>query len=519
MKLHSKILVMIMVVLLSSCFSDLDPKSQGENVLNASNIFKTKADYKNGLAKLYASFAVSGQQGPAGQGDISGIDEGFGQYMRAFWNAQELTTDEAVIAWNDQTIKDFHWHTWTPTDVFITAMYYRILYTVTICNEYIRATQGSSDPEILQYKEEARFLRALAYWHGLDMFGNIPLVTENDRPGSFLPKQATRVELFNYLEAELLQIEEGLGEPRFEYARADKAAAWMLLAKLYLNAEVYTGVDKYAESLTQVNKVIASSYSLAPQFIHNFLADNHTSPEIIFPIAFDGTSTQSFGGTTYVINAQLGGSMDKEVTFGSKSGWGGLRTTAALVDAFSGTDPRALFWTDGQSKAINDIGSFNDGFAVMKFRNVTKNGDLAPNVAYSANGDTFMDVDFPMFRLADAYLMYAEIAARNKGASVGQAVDYINDLRERAYGNTTGNINSSDLTLDFILSERARELYWEGHRRTDLIRFGKFTGGAYLWPWKGNVKDGAATPAFRDLFPIPSSERAANPSLDQNFGY
>jgi starch-binding outer membrane protein, SusD/RagB family len=510
-------------VTLSSCYSDLDPEDLGARNPNAANVYKTVDDYKSGLAKVYSSFAVSGQQGPAGQGDISGIDEGFGQYMRAYWNAQELTTDEAVIAWNDQTIKDYHWHSWTPTDVFIASLYYRIMYTVAVANEYIRAADASDIAEVKQFGAEARFLRALAYTHGLDLFGNMPFVTEADKPGAFSPPQTTRIELFDYVEEQLLSIEELLGEPRFEYGRADKAAAWMLLAKLYLNAEVYTGTNRYSDAVAQLNKVLSSSYELADEHRFNFLADNHTSPEMIFPITFDGSNTQTYGGTTYILNAQLGGSMPKESMFGSKSGWSGIRVTSALVDLFDdasgNTDARAMFWSDGQSKEINDIGVFTDGFASTKFRNLTKTGALAPHVAYSGSGDTFVDIDFPIFRLADAYLMYAEAVLRGGTGGEFNSLDLVNALRERAYGDDSGNILQGDLTLDFILDERGRELFWEGHRRTDLIRFGKFTGGEYLWPWKGHVKEGAATPAFRNLFPIPSSDIAANTNLTQNDGY
>ena len=510
--------------LMSSCYNELDPEDLGARNPNASTIYKTVADYKNGLAKVYASLAVSGQQGPAGQGDIGGIDEGFGQYLRAYWNCQELPTDEAVIAWNDQTIKDFHWHTWTPTDVFITAMYYRIMYTVSLANEFIRASAASTDPQVQTFQAEARFIRALAYYHGIDLFGKMPFVTEEDKPGAFLPDQISREDLFTYLESELLELNGLLGEPRFEYARADKAASAMLLAKLYLNAEVYTGQQRYTDCLAQLNNVLSSPYDLAPEQIHNFLADNHTSPEIIFPITFDGKNTQTFGGTTYLINAQLGGSMPKESMFGSRSGWSGIRVTSALVEKFDDpngdTDKRAHFWGDGQSLEINDIGVFTDGWASTKFRNVTKSGATAPNVAYAADGTTFMDTDFPVFRLADAYLMYAEAVLRGgSGGDAATALAYINKLRERAYGNTSGNISSGDLNLNFILDERARELYWEAHRRTDLIRFGALTGGEYLWPWKGNAKDGIATESFRNVFPIPSADLAANPSLEQNDGY
>ena len=182
------------------------------------------------------------------------------------------------------------------------------------------------------------------------------------------------------------------------------------------------------------------------------------------------------------------------------------------IELFSG-DGRANFFTDGQSLEIEDISPFNNGYAVEKFRNVDVNG-----VPGSDTTGDFADTDFPMFRLADAYLMYAEATLRGGGGSVSQAVDYINMLRERAYGNAIGNISESDLTLDFILDERSRELHWECHRRTDLIRFGQFSDQG-IWPWKGNVPQGVTTEAFRDIMPIPASDLGVNTNLNQNTGY
>jgi hypothetical protein len=505
------------MILMSSCLGDLDPEDLGSKVTNSSTVYQTTDDYKKGLAKLYATFALSGQQGPSGQPDIEGIDEGFGNYLRQYWNCQELTTDEAVISWNDQTIKDFHWHTWQAADVFIGAVYSRIMYTVALSNEFIRASASSSDAEVQRFNAEARFLRALAYYHAIDMFGNPPFVTEADLPGAFFPKQTTRPELFAYIESELAAIEPLLGEPKFEYARADKAALWMLQAKLFLNAKVYINQERNADALTALNKVLAGPYTLSSNYRHNFVADNHTSPEMIFPITFDGQHTQSYGGMVYLIHGPIGGSMPVDAMFGVNNPWGGIRTTSAFVGKFAdvsgNTDKRALFWTAGQSLEIVDIGVFTDGYAITKFRNRKLDGSPATN--YHPD---FVDTDYPMFRLADAYLMKAEALLRSNGSRV-EALDLVNDIRERAYGNTNGNITDGQLSLDFILDERARELYWEGHRRTDLIRYGKFTGGSYLWPWKGQVAAGTATESFRDLFPIPAADRGANPTLKQNPGY
>ncbi len=520
----------------TSCVNDLNVEPIDPNVNTLNNVFKDQSAYKKALAKLYASYALSGQTGGGGGNpDISGIDENFGNYLRQYWGLQELSTDEAIIAWDDATIKDFHWQTWSPNDVFISALYSRIFYTISICNEFIRnansaidTTSGAFQAELKTYKAEARFLRALSYWHAIDMFGNVPFVTENDLPGAFFPKRITRTELFEYIENELKEIENDLVSPRQnEYGRADRGAAWFLLAKLYLNAKVYTGTERYSDALTYLNKVISSGYSLDNSYEHLFTADNNSSPEIIFPITFDGQNTQQYGGMTFIVHASNGGGMPLN---GIDGGWGGIRTIKNFVSKFNlkesdfnsnpqyqGPDKRAMFFFDKSTWKwdINNVSTFTEGIGVTKFKNISSNGGPAPNVHA-----TFVSTDFPMFRLADAYLMYAEAVLRGgAGGDIGTAVGYINALRQRAYGNASGNITASDLTLDFILDERGRELYWEGHRRTDLVRFGQFSNGSYVWQWKGKVKEGIQTPSYRDLYPIPINDLNANPNLVQNPGY
>jgi hypothetical protein len=522
--------VIFTLVIVTSCVKDLDVKPIDSNVIVSENLMDHEGAMIQALAKLYASFAVPGQDGVGGSGDISGIDNGFGVYTRALWMLQELTTDEALCAWNDQTIKDFHWHTWSPTDVFNAAMYSRIIYTVSICNEYVRNSAGSSDPDVIKYNAEARFLRALAYYHAIDMYGRSAFITEADLPGAFFPKETDRVSLFNYVEGELKAIEGILGEPRFEYGRADKAAAWMLLARLYLNAEVYLGDgnSKYAECIEYSTKVINAGYTLEPDYRMNFGADNHLSQEMIFAINYDGEFTRSYGGTTYIIHAATGDNMSA-AALGIGSGWGGNRTTKEFVNILVDTlaypplatdttfarvpDKRVYLWLL-KSWEINNVGTFSDGIGVRKFTNMNHDGTPAVHPH-----NDFPCTDYPIFRLADAYLMRAEANLRLVGGDAGQALSDVNMVRGRAYGDASGNITAGQLSLDFILDERGRELYWEGVRRTDLIRYDKFTGGAYLWSWKGNVKEGKATESYRDLFPIPASEVGANPNIHQNDGY
>jgi starch-binding outer membrane protein, SusD/RagB family len=485
--------------------------------------FDDPSSYRQLLAKIYAGLAVSGQEGPDGNPDIDGIDEGFSQYLRLYWEAQELPTDEAVIAWGDVGLPEMNTQLWASSNSFVVAMYYRIGVQVALANELLRQTTDAKLSErrvsdelradIQVFRAEARFLRALSYWHGIDLFGNIPLVTEEYVVGSPPPAQNLRQEIFDFLISELTAIQADLPAAAGggTYGRATKEAASMLLAHVYLNAEVYTGTPQYAQALAAAQAVIAGPFSLDDQYQHIFLADNHESPEIIFPVVQDGRSTQTWGGVTFLVHASCGGIMNPN-DLGVDGCWWGLRLKPEAYNR-SAADPRgAFFFTDSQTVAIGSISNFQQGIAAPKFRNVTSAGAGGSNA-------THVDTDFPMFRLADAYLIYAEAVLRGGGGSIDQALAYVNALRQRAYGNTSGNITVDQLTLDFILDERGRELLWEAHRRPDLVRFGRFTGGSYVWAWKGGAAAGTATESFRDLYPLPAAELTSNTNLTQNPGY
>jgi starch-binding outer membrane protein, SusD/RagB family len=507
-------------LLMCSCLDKLEEGPIDPRVATGSQVYTTTESYKQGLAKIYASYGLTGQTyylAPATP-DLGGINEGFSNYSRLIWAMQEYTTDEAIWSYpndGDGTAGNLNTNTWTPDDKLPEALFARIMYTVALSNEFIRVTASKAaagDPDFKKFNAEARFLRALSYYYGIDFFGKTAFVTEADKPGAFFPKQISRSDLFAYLENELKAIKADLGAPRFEYGRADKAACSMLLAKLYLNAEVYLGGQKkYTEAITELKEVIASGYTLAPKYTNNFRADNHTSPEIIYSINFDSRFTQSFNAVQNMIYGNTG-----------NGGWAGLRTRSSFVGKFTNlTESRAIFATEtkGQSLEINSITTTSEGYGVFKFQRVNADGSLPPFTV-----DPMHDTDFPVFRLADAYLMYAEAVLRGgTGGDATTALSYINQIRTRpsdvAAGNAPGTITSGQLTLDFILDERARELYWEAHRRTDLIRFGKYTGSEYVWPWKGGVREGTSIESKRALFPIPASDLAANPNLKQNDGY
>jgi hypothetical protein len=519
---------------LQSCADRLDLQPEDERLVGDA-AFEDPASYEQFLGKLYAGISLSGQEGPAGSPDLAGLDEGFSNYLRLYWKMQELTTDEALIAWNDGTIQDLHGQVWTSGNEFIRTMYSRIMYQVALCNEFLRQTTDakldgrgvSSDlrTEIQVYRAEARFMRALTYWHAMDLFANPPFVTETDPIGAFLPPQIQRSDLFDYIESELLNTLDAMAPARQHvYGRADRGAAWMLLAKLYLNAEVYTGTARYSDALTYVNNIIAAGYSVDTTipYDYSFIADNDQNgaqSEVIFTIPFDGLRTQAFGGMTFLTHAPVGGTMNDVATsfFGINGGWFGVRTTPTFVELFPGEDNspdgRALLWSDGQNKDIASVSTFTDGYGIYKYRNVDTDG----NPGSDTSGD-HTDIDFPMFRLADAYLMYAEIFARGGGGDASTAASYINILRERAYGDSSGNISGADITLDFILDERGRELYWEAHRRTDLIRFNQFSDNG-VWQWKGGVQQGTTTESFRDIMPLPETDLGLNTNLEQNAGY
>ncbi len=541
LKLNNKIYIglvsLVFVLFFVSCESELDKDPITEKT--ESQAFESPDSYEQFLAKIYGGWAVNGQE-LNGNDDIQGIDGNFSNYVRLLFTLQQLSTEETIIAWNDGTIHDIHNHVWTPSNEFIAAMYYRVYFQVGMVNQFLRETTDDKlngrgvdadlKAEIQLFRAEARFMRAMSYWHGIDFFGDIPFVTEDDIVGNFFPEQKPRTEMFNFIESELIAIENTLVASGQNVAgRADQAAVWMLLAKLYLNAEVYTGTARYNDAMNYTMKVIGQSGrtihkdgdsdKLFSSYSQLFLADNGSNGaenETIFSIQFDGVNITGYGGTTYLTHAAIGGDMNAS-DFGVSNGWGGLRTTKGFVEKFDditgNTDSRAMFFTDGQSLEIENPFTFTDGYAVAKYRNIDTNGDQG-----SDGSGEFTDIDFPVFRLADAYLMYAELNLRGGGGDAATAVDYINMLRERAYGDTSGNISSGDLDLDFILAERSRELFWESHRRTDLIRFGQFSDQG-VWPWKGGVMAGTTTESYRDLYPIPSADIIANPTLTQNDGY
>lgn len=505
-------------VSMTSCVGDLDVTPIDPNLDTPENVLTNTEAYNQLLAKCYSALAVSSPDGSGGGPDISGIDGGFGQYLRALFNLQELPTDEVVMGWNDQTIKDLHGLQWTSSDVFVSACYSRVFYQISICNEVMRQIDkaaNSNDALMQQYRAEARALRGLSYLHAIDLFGNVPFSDENSEVGGANPQQISRADLFNWMVKDMEECAEQLPANPEKY-RAGKGLAYMILAKLYLNAQVYTGTANYAKCAEYCQKIIDLGYKLesSSDYYKLFCADNDqllgVGHELIFSVYQDHINTQAYGGTTYIICAMIGEKMNPADYGIGGDGWGGIRVTPQFVNKFDITDQRATFFTEGQSKEIVDLGNFKSGYAFTKYTNLKADGSMIDGA------NAFPDTDFPVFRLADVYLMLAECQVVG-GVSGIDGIAKFNEIRNRA-----GVASIANPTKQDIIDERARELAWECHRRSDLVRFGLLTTSDYLWAHKGmnsNVGTPHAVDSKYNLFPLASSDVMSNPNLTQNPGY
>ena len=529
----------------TSCVSDLDQYPQTETT--SKDVYTNLANYEAVLGKIYAAMVTSGQGKGGDNKDMESVlNDGSGfDYMRMFLNMQECGTDEFASTWltGEQTT-GLTYLSWNANDAWVSDMYYRIYYNIALCNEFLRNANGASfsgndEVKMKEYKSEVRFMRALFYYHALDLYRNIPMVTENDPVGSFIPPRATPQETFDYIESELKDcIGDMLPASSCPYGQASQGAAYTLLAKLYLNSEVYTGVAKYAECKAACQQVMNMGYSLESDYSKLFNADNDKrTNEIIFALPVSAEHTVSWGASTYLVCGQLSLSNANQTPgdFGAESGWSEFRLRSQFVDKFNESDiyaqgeeakgdKRAKFFTNGQNKDVTSMTDETTGYLSEKWSNLKDDGTKASNTSNDG-----VETDFPLFRLADVYLMYAECVARlgedwdnwNGGSDAEAAsrkegaIYYINKVRERAGAADVWKDNfASDADfLQFILDERARELYHEGYRRTDLIRFGQFTTNKYIWQWKGGTHDGQAVDSKYNIYPIPNTELTANPNL------
>ncbi len=565
------ILPMAAAVLLSagvsSCMDDLeegniDPNSQ--SVPNMMGLY----------SKCYASLIMEGNDGNA---DFTIDDAGKSTLIRNIFNFNVLSTDEAICWWSDGGIAEIGYNKCMPGNATLRFLYYRLMSNITYCNHYLGFDSFKADKE--RYAE-VRLIRAYNYQLMLDFFGDPTFITTIS---SELPKQAhtfhqnfnasadySRAELlqmgreflFGWVKDELIAAEADLLEAKPEvdtdedYGRIDKAAAWLLLSRLYLNAGTYLNNDgqnnpHWLEAKTYAEQVINSPYKLFDTskmsdvaktngyqpFDLLFMGDNGSngaSCEAILPLLQDGKVTQGWGGSMFFVAAMWNDKMQNVTNLDAgttANNWSGMRCRPELVAKFTNDpasfigkstadiralniDDRALFWGQGAGSDVRtlDLGdnsSFYQGIVSTKWNNNYSTGGT-PHDTYN------VDIDFFLFRAAEAYLNAAEADMHLNGEGSTTAKGYIDALRSRAHA----SIHDS-YTLADVLDERAREMYFEGLRRTDLIRYNQFGGTdvEYKWSYKGGNIEGVTFDRFNNVFPLPASEVAANKNLTQIDGY
>lgn len=529
---------------LTACIGDLDQTPMADNVV--SNVYDDPATRMSALAKVYGAFTLVGQSG-SGSADIDVNDAGASEFLRAWWSIQTVSTDECKCVWGDAWVAEIRGNSWTATkNDAIYAAYTRGMMMVAFANDFLRNT-SDDDPEVAIERAEVRFLRAYAYWVLLDCFGNPPFVTENDPVGAFKPEQTDAPTLFNWLRTELTELTSDasrLKAPHTQvYPRVDKGAAYGLLARLCLNHKTYLGQEDTAiyRAAAEAAGKVCEAYTLCPEYADLFRGDNGENPDVlkefVYASCYDELRTQSYGGTSFFILAGKG----QQYTLGIDGNWNGLVTgtesvvryvgqgvvdnAAVRVDqtpgadksVFTAVDKRALFSLEDCDNKTMDATNFSNGWHVVKYDNRAHDdeSDTQPSAKFSS-------IDFPMIRLAEMYLVYAEAQARIGGGQTSDAtaVDYIYKLHERAgLTDKVSYVKPVSITLEDVFNEISKELFWEGLRRTTLIRFDRFSSADYLWPFKGGVRNGQGFYEYLELFPLPADDLLANDKLEQNPGY
>ena len=522
----------------SSCVGDLDQYPPTEST--SKDVYKDADSYQDVLSGIYAAFIQR-------IGNIS-TESRCQNWIRVMMMFQDASTDSVDAIWlAGESLTDINGLSWTAADPWVSAAYYHIYNIVAMTNELIRncseekiAGFSNEDKERIRvYRDEARFLRAYAYLHAIDFYPKMSFITEKDAVGPYIPEVYDRTRMFSYVVSELSDIADNL--PQTGYGHATAYAAWALLARAYLNAEVWTGTSYEDECIAACEEVFKGGFCLEQDYSKLFNADNHLrSNEILFAFACDAFRTTTWDATTFITcGCVLDDFIDYEAVYGTKDSgaWNCLRARPELADVFETGDTRnltisynRLAYSEYEAEKSNgyytrsgdetyiyqdrekDITLHDDtttGWRVSKWTNLTDSGEAA---SYCSDGGG-ANTDFPVLRLAEVKLTYAEALFRRDGA-VQDAVDAVNEVRYRAFGSDAGNIVAADLTEDFLLKERLRELYMECLRRTDLIRFGKYTSG-YQWQWKGGTKQGKDVHERYAFLPIPEAELSVNPAMKE----
>lgn len=495
----------------TACVDDLnvDP----ENPTTKTEI-STAEELYGELAGIYGGLVF--------EGGIDVQDGGAGVYTRQLWNLQELCTDETLIGsnWTDGGINELVFSTWSADNHWLYECFSRFNYQIAIVNQFLRDLHkygdllpGSNNLSVEVFDAEARTLRALSYYHMIDIFGKGPWTTE-ESPVGVTPPTYDRKQLFDAVVADLADaIPHLVPASQQVYGRVSREAGYMLLAKLYLNAGVYTGTPMWQECANACNEIRKTIDTLAPTYKYLFCATNDKyvgNGEILWGIPQDATSLTTYGGTTYLSGGSYRGDSDLLKTLGlAVSGWEGPRVRQELSQALADNDQRRLIYEGDYTEDILNLGDKAQGYMCVKFV-YTPETDYKNEAQEAPYCNTiFNPTDYPLFRLADVYLMLAECELN--GATGCNGLEMMNRVRQRA-----GLTGVPSLTADNILKERMCELYWEGHRRSDLVRFGKFAGSNYNWSWKGDNPSGANVPAYRNIYCIPTQFVA---TLGQNNGY
>lgn len=545
----------------SSCVNDLETLPLNEwDVTSETAYGADEEGYVQGLAKLYNSIATHALY------DISGVDGGATSAIRALWACQEVTSDACKIAWgNDAWVRAMNTNTWSDAEnEAVYGVFFRSLQGISWVNEYLRQTEGGklSDrgvsaevaAKIDGFRAEARFIRAFFYWMAMDTFGAVPFSDENSEFGSVAPAQVPAATIYNFVVSELEALAaDGSAMPAAQsnYPRADKGSVLGLLARVYLNAETYAGVAAYDKVISTCERIFGLGYALAPTYAELFRGDNGLNPdakkEFLFVVDYDSEFQQSYGGTSFLTLAAI--ATEDITTFpnGVNGGWGGIRCTKDFVTKYfgvnadnatlnggtyadgaytiTGNDDRSKLFSTGFGKRASleikdeeQLYLFEHGWQCLKFNNIPHDMSAADFAATAAN-EAFADIDFPVIRLGDVYLMYAEACVREGQGSAAQ--DKLDALIERSNGAAHTLANSwTTEERDWFIAERARELSWEACRRTDLIRYGVYCSNELLWPFKGGTSQaGQSFPEFKKLFAIPASQIVANPDLKNPEGY
>ncbi len=553
--------------MLTGCVGDLDQMPKDPNNTTPGDFPSNPQQYLTEvMAKCYSSLAVSGQGGPGGDADISGLDGGTSNWSRIIFMLNEFTTDEVTWIWPDVGVFDLCTNTWGSSNGNLYGAYGRFYTHIAVCNDFIRNVRentfglSGADQELAdQLVLEARALRDLSYYYVIDFFGNASWAWDDMAYGE-TPQQMSRAELFTRVTEDLEDVLANFKESGI-YGRVGRDGVEALLCRFYLNAEVFTGTAMYDKCWQHAQAIIGrhqgggfQGSGLANDYLALFCANNDMfmpggslsgQNEILWGIPFAYPYTQSYGGTMFIIASSIGASSMPTVLYGLNADWNCMHARTEFAEKFDfsdgvSADGRTYLWcTEKQGFNINntDFSTFTDGYAAIKFTNAKANSDgTMPRNTYSdpstgyvynwaglgeVNGlpaqvNDFSDTDFPIIRLADVYLMAAECALRGAGdAETGR--NYVNLVRARA---GVPVWNSVEYNLNNLIDERSRELYWENTRRTDLIRFGLYTGNSYNWSWKNNTPAGAGIPDYMKLFPIPSDIIATYGSgFQQNPGY